>query len=263
MTVSAQAVSVLCRTPVFSVAMQISYFHVPAEMPQDLRPDAAVVIDVLRATTTIAWSLHNGAEAVQAFASLDDLRAAAAAWPADARLLLGERGGQMLEGFDLGNSPVAVTPERVAGKRLFMSTTNGTRALDRVREVPLLLTAALPNREAVAQRLLAKQPSHVAVVGSGWEGAYSLEDSLAAGALGHRLLELDPTGSSAANDELTAAVSLWRQWQSEPEACLRTATHGQRLIRLGDHDADFRCCAGLDQLSVVPTQVEPGVLRAA
>ena len=69
----------------FSVALQISYFHVPAEMPQDLRPDAAVVIDVLRATTTIAWSLHNGAEAVQAFASLDDLRAAAAAWPADAR----------------------------------------------------------------------------------------------------------------------------------------------------------------------------------
>ena len=123
--------------------MQISYFHVPAEMPQDLRPDAAVVIDVLRATTTIAWSLHNGAEAVQAFANLDDLRAAAAAWPADARLLLGERGGQMLEGFDLGNSPVAVTPERVAGKRLFMSTTNGTRALDRVREVPLLLTACL------------------------------------------------------------------------------------------------------------------------
>ena len=169
----------------------------------------------------------------------------------------------MLEGFDLGNSPVAVTPEQVAGMRLFMSTTNGTRALDRVREVPLLLTAALPNREAVAQRLLAKQPSHVAIVGSGWEGAYSLEDSLAAGALGHRLLELDPTGSSAANDELTAAVSLWRQWQSDPEACLRRATHGQRLIRLGDHDADFRCCASLDQLSVVPTQVEPGVLRAA
>ena len=88
MTVSAQAVSVLCRTPVFSVAMQISYFHVPAEMPQDLRPDAAVVIDVLRATTTIAWALHNGAEAVQAFASLDDLRSAAEAWPADALSLI-------------------------------------------------------------------------------------------------------------------------------------------------------------------------------
>ena len=66
-----------------------------------------------------------------------------------------------------------------------------------------------------------------------------------------------------ANDELTAAVSLWRQWQADPEACLRKATHGQRLIGLGDHDDDFHCCAGLDQLSVVPTQVEPGVLRAA
>ena len=62
-------------------------------MPADASPDAAVVIDVLRATTTIAWALHHGAEAVQAFADLDDLRAAAEAWPADQRLLLGERGG--------------------------------------------------------------------------------------------------------------------------------------------------------------------------
>ena len=88
-----QAISVLCRTPMSSVAMQISYFHVPAEMPAAVEPDAAVVIDVLRATTTIAWALHNGAEAVQAFADLDDLKTAAAAWPAEQRLLLGERGG--------------------------------------------------------------------------------------------------------------------------------------------------------------------------
>lgn len=244
-----------------SVAMQISYFHVPAEMPATVEPDAAVVIDVLRATTTIAWALHNGAEAVQAFADLDDLKTAAAAWPAEQRLLLGERGGQKLEGFDLGNSPVAVTPEVVRGKRLFMSTTNGTRALDRVRQVPLLVTAALPNREAVAQRLLNESPETVVIVGSGWEGTYSLEDSLAAGALTARLQELN--GSvTVANDEATAAVALWQQWRHDPEACLRTASHGQRLIRLGDHDDDFRCCAGLDQLSVVPTQQSPGVLQA-
>ena len=152
-------------------------------MPSTAEPEAAVVIDVLRATTTIAWALHNGAEAVQAFADLDDLKAAAQAWPAEKRLLLGERGGQKLVGFDLGNSPVAVTKAVVQGKRLFMSTTNGTRALDRVRAVPLLLTAALPNRGAVAQRLMDRQPATLAIVGSGWEGSYSLEDSLAAGAL--------------------------------------------------------------------------------
>lgn len=245
-----------------SVAMQISYFHVPAEMPATVEPDAAVVIDVLRATTTIAWALHNGAEAVQAFADLDDLKTAAAAWPAEQRLLLGERGGQKLEGFDLGNSPVAVTPEVVRGKRLFMSTTNGTRALDRVRDVPLLLTTALPNRGAVAQRLMERQPASLAIVGSGWEGAYSLEDSLAAGALIQRLQELGGAAVDVANDEATAALALWSAFASEPEAGLRRATHGQRLIRLGDHDADFRCCAGLDQLDVVPTQQAPGVLQA-
>ena len=119
--------------------MQVFYFHAAADVPDTVGsadgPDAAVVIDVLRATTTIAWALQNGAEAVQAFADLDELRSQSSQWPQASRLLLGERGGCMLEGFDLGNSPVAVTPELVQGKRLFMSTTNGTRALQRVRDV--------------------------------------------------------------------------------------------------------------------------------
>ena len=69
-------------------------------------------------------------------------------------------------------------------------------------------------------------------------------------------------GASVANDELQAALSLWNQWKHDPESCLRTASHGQRLIGIGNHDADFSCCAALDQIQVVPTQVEPGVLRA-
>ncbi|BEV36399.1 2-phosphosulfolactate phosphatase family protein [Synechococcus sp. M16CYN] len=221
------------------------------------------MIDVLRATTTIAWALHNGAEAVQAFADLNDLHTAAAAWPKSSRLLIGERGGEKLEGFDLGNSPVAVVPQIVAGKRLFMSTTNGTRALNRVRDVPLLLTSSLPNREAVVQRLHQHKPETLAIVGSGWEGSYSLEDSLAAGALVYRLVELDSTLNVLTNDEAKAALALWQQWMHDPESCLRAATHGQRLIRLGNHDADFRCCANIDRLSTVPTQGEPGVLKSA
>ena len=243
--------------------MQVSYFHAAAHVPDTVGsadgPDAAVVIDVLRATTTIAWALHNGAEAVQAFADLDELRAQAKLWPDHSRLLLGERGGCMLEGFDLGNSPVAVTPELVKGKRLLMSTTNGTRALQRVRDVPCVVTAALPNRRAVAERLLAGAHQRIVILGSGWEGTYSLEDSLAAGAIGELLIA---AGAAVANDELQAALALWNQWKHDPEACLRVASHGQRLIGIGDHDADFSCCSGLDQIHVVPTQVEPGVLRA-
>ncbi len=246
--------------------MQLSYFHVAADVPDcdpsvsaDSKADAAVVIDVLRATTTIAWALQNGAEAVQTFSDLDELRACADQWPESSRLLVGERGGKTLDGFDLGNSPVAVTPEVVKGQRLFMSTTNGTRSLQKVRDIASVYTAALPNRRAVADRLMHQQPERLWIVGSGWEGAYSLEDSLAAGALAALLLD---QGAVIANDEMQAALVLWERWKADPEACLRMATHGQRLQRIGNHDADFRCCAGLDVLSVVPTQVERGVLRA-
>jgi 2-phosphosulfolactate phosphatase len=242
--------------------MQLAYFHVAADVPEGDSSDAAVVIDVLRATTTIAWALNNGAEAVETFADLDILRQKAAQWPESSRLLLGERGGKRLDGFDLGNSPVAVLPELVTGKRLFMSTTNGTRSLERVREARRLYTLALPNRRAVAEQLLRDQPAQLWIVGSGWEGAYSLEDSLAAGALADLLLDADPNSARVVNDELTAAVALWKQWKHDPEGCIRKASHGQRLIGLGDHDADFSCCAELDQLSVVPVQVEPGVFCA-
>jgi len=251
--------------------MQLSYFHTSEAVPQVLPPaeggpDAAVVIDVLRATTTIAWSLQNGAEAIQAFADLEELEAAAGAWPAAQRLRAGERGGKRVEGYDLGNSPLAVTPEVVGGKRIFMSTTNGTRSLAAVRAVPLLLTACLPNRTAVARRLIDRDAQLVWVVGSGWEGDYSLEDSLAAGAVASAAIELGVAphrGVTCANDEMLAALALWQQWRHDTETCLRAASHGQRLIGLGDHDADFRCCAAVDSLTVVPQQHEPGVLRAA
>jgi 2-phosphosulfolactate phosphatase len=251
--------------------VQISYFHTSEAVPTvqpvaDGGPDGAVVIDVLRATTTIAWSLQNGAEAIQAFADLSELERAAAAWPAGLRLRAGERGGSRVAGYDLGNSPLAVTPERVAGKRIFMSTTNGTRSLAAVRDVPLLLTACLPNRTAVARRLLERGCERVWIVGSGWEGDYSLEDSLAAGAVASALTELAVSphvGVRFGNDEILAALALWQQWHNDTETCLRAASHGQRLIRLGDHDADFLCCAAVDSLTVVPIQAEPGVLRAS
>ncbi len=243
--------------------MRLSYFHVAQDVPTSHSPEAGVVIDVLRATTTIACALYNGAEAIEAFADIDQLLKKSLLWPESSRLLLGERGGKRIDGFDLGNSPVDVCPETVKGKRLFMSTTNGTRSLERLKDVPNLFAMSLINRKAVADRLLRDQPKTVFILGSGWEGSYSMEDSFAAGALAAYLTEHSPDSIQILNDELLAAMALWHHWEYDLVGCLRRTTHGQRLEGIGNHDDDFACCSALDKINVVPMQKEPGVLRSA
>ena len=127
--------------------INLTYYHVAKDVPE-ISPDIAVVIDVLRATTTISWALKNGADSIQVFADLDLLKESAIKWQAEKKLMLGERGGKMIEGFDLGNSPLSVTKKIVNGKRLFMSTTNGTKSLQKVQNAKhlfcLLYTSPSP-----------------------------------------------------------------------------------------------------------------------
>jgi len=242
--------------------MKLSYFYVAGDVPSGIIPESSVVIDVLRATTTIAWALENGADSVQVFADVDELKNEAKFFSDKDKILVGERGGKKLDGFDLGNSPMGVSTENVKGKRVFMSTTNGTRSLHRVRESKSLYTMALPNRRAIAERLKNDDPKEVWIIGSGWEGSYSLEDSLAAGALASLLIDqLDSV--KVLNDEMMSSIALWKTWENDVEGCLRIASHGQRLAGIGNHDDDFACCASLDNLSVVPQQMEMGVLRSS
>jgi len=125
--------------------INLTYYHVAKDVPE-INPDIAVVIDVLRATTTISWALKNGADSIQVFADLDLLKVSAIKWKAEERLMLGERGGKKIEGFDLGNSPLSVTKKVVNGKRLFMSTTNGRRLLKEVQNAKHIFAMGLPNR---------------------------------------------------------------------------------------------------------------------
>ena len=241
--------------------INLTYYHVANEVPE-INPDVAVVIDVLRATTTISWALKNGADSIQVFADLDLLKTSAMKWPADKRLLLRERGGKKIDNFDLGNSPLSVTKETVLGKRLFMSTTNGTRSLEKVQNAKHLFAMGLPNRKAVAEKIISLNFENLLILGSGWEGSYSLEDSLAAGALASYLKTNCNSEVNIANDELQAALALWYFWENNILQCLKTATHGKRLTSLGDYEDDLKCCSELDCLDIVPTQFERGVIRA-
>jgi 2-phosphosulfolactate phosphatase len=238
--------------------VKLFVWHTPELTPNDGLPNTAVVIDVLRATTTIATALHVGAEAVQAFSDMKELFTQSETWPVEKRLRAGERGGAKVEGCDLGNSPLDCTAELMAGKRLFISTTNGTRALQRVQHSATVITGAIINRQAVVNYLLDKNPETVWLVGSGWEGGYSLEDTVCAGAIAQGLMTQGAT-LEIGNDEVIAAIALYTQWQNNLLELFEKASHGQRLLRLNVVE-DLKYCAKIDLLDVLPIQKEAGVL---
>jgi len=245
--------------------VKLFVFHTPELTPADGVPDCAIAVDVLRATTTISAALANGAEAVQTFSNIDTLIQTSDQWPQDMRIRAGERGGAKLDNFDLGNSPLDCTPELVQGKRLFLSTTNGTRCLERISTAKVVMAAALVNRHVVVDYLLEQRPEVVWIAGSGWEGSYSLEDTVCAGAIAHSLIQrLEQLGEhtledTLGNDEVMGAIALYRQWSDQLLSLMSHASHGKRLLRLDCHD-DLKFCAQTDVLDILPCQREVGVL---
>lgn len=241
--------------------MKISVYHTPELTPFPNTADCSIVIDVLRATTTMVTALSVGAEAVQVFSDLDELMAVSDRWDTAKRIRAGERGGRKVSGFDFGNSPLDCNADLMLGKRLFVSTTNGTRAFQRVEDSPIVLGAALINRSTVVDYLIEKRPETVWIVGAGWEGSYALEDTVCAGAIVDQLVtKLGVSlGEIAGNDEMVGAVTLYRQWQDNLLDLFSHASHGQRLLRLDAHD-DLKYCSELDTVHTLPIQTSKGVL---
>jgi 2-phosphosulfolactate phosphatase len=149
--------------------------------PEALRGGVAVVIDVLRATTTIVQALASGCQAIYPVEEIEDARKLAAGRHARKVLLGGERGGQPIAGFHLGNSPAEYTAEVCRGAEVIFTTTNGTRALLHAAAADQVLIAAFTNFSAVCGQLLQdSRPVHF--VCAGMRGDIALEDALLAGA---------------------------------------------------------------------------------
>ena len=236
--------------------MKLFVYHTPEQTPAINTADCSIVIDVLRATTTMVTALSVGAEAVQVFIDLDTLMAVSEKWNSAKRIRAGERGGSKVEGFDFGNSPLDCTAEGMMGKRLFVSTTNGTRAFQRVQDSPTVLGAALINRHEVVKYLVETKPETIWIVGAGWEGTYALEDTVCAGAIAHLLM--DKLGLSLSD---IAAIALYKTWQNDLLELLNHASHGQRLLQLDAHE-DMAYCATIDSVNCLPIQREKSVLVA-
>ncbi len=219
--------------------------------PESLAGRTVVVIDVLRATTTIAAAVAAGVEEVIPCGEVEEARG----WKQrDPRVLLGgERGGLPIEGFDLGNSPLEYTPERVAGQRLIFTTTNGTQAMLRCRQAGRVLLGAFVNLEAVVQAI-AGAPT-IELLCAGRLGAVSREDSLLAGAIVDRFQLRSPTATIS--DEAALARDAWQGVSRLVEngaslaETLRNGAAGRNLSAIG-LERDIDAAAQIDAVRLVP-----------
>jgi len=229
--------------------------------PEELAGGTVVVVDVLRASTTIVHALEAGATEVIPCLEVEDAQATAAELPRDAVILGGERRGLRIEGFDLGNSPGEYTPDRVEGRTVVFTTTNGTRAMAQCRLADRVLIGAFVNVSAVCERLVGARQIHLLCAGT--RGQFSRDDMLLAGLLvervlrqGHVVYQLN-TPALIARRACRSAFALPSVLGAEPldpellAAELGNSAGGRNLTAIGlDHD--ILTAAQIDRFRGVP-----------
>ena len=195
-----------------------------------------VVIDILRATSTICTAIHNGALAVKALKSPDETLL----WSEKGYLTAAERDGQKLEGFDMGNSPFECMEGRVEGKRIALTTTNGTKCIEAVEHAGArnVLSGSFLNLSAMAEYLV-KDASDIVLLCAGWKDSFNLEDTLFAGALAQAVSLRTPTHIDC--DATLMAMDIYDLAKHDMVNYLKKSSHYKRLSHL-HHEEDMVYC---------------------
>ena len=247
--------------------MTIETLLTPAELPalaqRDLRATACVVFDVLRATSTFVTALHHGAEKIIPVGEISEAVALRKKRPAV--LLAGERNGVRITAaqsggteFDFGNSPREFTPERVRGKTIVSTTTNGTRALRACAGAKIVLAASFLNLAATAEFLNGEREILLVCAGTG--EAVADEDVLAAGALVELFAargDARPTLTEATENARQGFVKL----KSDIAMAIGLAKNGRRLLAIPELRDDVAFCTQRDLFNLVAAMQADGSLR--
>lgn len=231
--------------------MKVWVCAVPSLIRNDwVHESAVIVIDALRMTSVAATAMANGCTGLMAVETVEEARALAAREHA---LLGGERRAVRIEGFDFDNSPLAYVRERVAGKRIVMTTSNGTRAIVAAKSARRLVLGAFVNAMAVAKAV--REEAEIGIVCAGTGGIFSLEDALAAGAILSRLEVL--VGEMDLDDMGIACLTLYHAASAGLPAALKHTKHYRWLMQqeMGE-DIDY--CLSEDIVEAVPEQKEDG-----
>ena len=238
--------------------MRVDVYPTVINIPpaEELAGKAAVVIDVLRATSTITTALANGADTVVPVLTPEEAFQVVRDNPGREFLLGGERKAVLIPGFHRGNSPLEYTASQVKGFPVLFTTTNGTRAIRRAAGASHVYIASFLNAPAVA-RELAALGKDVAICCAGTHEQFSLEDAGCAGAILEFLS--GPGANLEMNDMGYVARELFRQFDGRVADLLHLSEHGQNLLKLGLAE-DLLFCAQLGSSTLLPRYVEGQVV---
>lgn len=208
----------------------------------DFKESIVVVIDIFRATSSICYGIENGAEAIIPVATVE----ACESYRHSEFLLAAERNGEVVAGFDFGNSPFSYIKDKVQGKTVVLTTTNGTHAISVSRGASKIVIGSFLNLGALCD-WLKTQPNDVLLLCSGWKDKVNLEDTLFAGGVVHNLMNED----YQLDDSGIAAEDLYRMAKDDLDKYLKKTSHSERLKKLGIEE-DIAFCLQVDITTSIP-----------
>jgi 2-phosphosulfolactate phosphatase len=229
-------------------------------VPGDLPERTVVVVDVLRATSTIVEALGSGAKTIFPVADIEEAIRLANTLGREEVLLTGERKALPIEGFDLGNSPRDFTPEKVGGKTLVMTTTNGTRLMAAAASAGRIVIGSFLNLSAVVAEL-ARSGAEPVILCAGRDSKFGLEDAVFAGRVAAGLMEAAPDAGWELNDGALAALALAERY-ADLEALFGECYAGRQITDAGLAE-DLSFCAQVDRHDLVPILHDRQITAAA
>lgn len=206
--------------------------------------EIVVVIDVLRATSAICSAFHNGIDSIIPVSTIEE----AIEYKEKGYLVGAERKGQIVEGFDFGNSPYSYMKEELRGKEVVLTTTNGTKALNIAKDAETVVVGSLINLDALCE-WLEGQDKNVLCLCSGWQDKFNLEDTICAGAISEYLVG---TGKFTSDEDSSiAAKYLYLSARENYMGYLKSSSHRRRLKNL-NLNKDIKYCLTPNQTDVIP-----------
>jgi 2-phosphosulfolactate phosphatase len=225
--------------------MNIEVCYSPQSYHLFHKPEAiVVVIDVLRATSAITTAIFHGVSKMIPIATMIE----ADEYKKNGFMVAAERNGEIVDGFDLGNSPFGYMNKKVKGKTIAITTTNGTHAIEVARKAKRIIIGSFLNLDAVVD-YLKKEKKDVLFLCAGWKNKFNLEDSLFAGAVANELVNKHDFDTIC--DSTIAAMELYKLAKHDLEGFLANSSHRKRLAKL-DLERDVKYCLTPNQCPVIP-----------